>query len=109
MISFIFFILMAGFVYLRWLPLEILVVYLATSAIAFLLYGRDKSAAQKGAWRISERTLHIFGLIGGWPGALLAQRMFHHKSRKSSFQRVFWLTIIINCSVLAWAIHASIF
>jgi len=44
------------------------------------------------------------GLIGGWPGALLAQEWIRHKSSKMSFQAVFWVTVAVNCAVLTWLI-----
>jgi uncharacterized membrane protein YsdA (DUF1294 family) len=49
----------------------------------------------------------MFGLIGGWPGALLAQRMLRHKSKKHSFQVTFWATVLANCSALAWLFSPS--
>ncbi len=45
-------------------------------AVAFAAYWLDKFAARTGRWRTAERTLHLFGLVGGWPGALVAQRVF---------------------------------
>src|SRR5690606_9186785 len=66
------------------LPAAVLGLYLAASAIAFVAYALDKSAARNGRWRTAESTLHLFGLAGGWPGALLAQRLLRHKSRKTS-------------------------
>ena len=47
-------------------------------------------------------TLHLFALVGGWPGELAAQRLLRHKSRKQEFQRVFWLTVFGNCVALGW-------
>src|SRR4051812_24046826 len=67
------------------LPRAVAAVYLAASAAAAIAYGLDKSAAQRGAWRTREKTLHVLSLIGGWPGALFAQSVFRHKSRKPSF------------------------
>ena len=64
----------------------ILVLYLAASAASIVVYAVDKSAARHGRWRASESTLHLLAIIGGWPGALVAQQVFHHKSRKPSFQ-----------------------
>jgi uncharacterized membrane protein YsdA (DUF1294 family) len=84
------------------LPVGILMLYLAASGASVIAYGVDKSAAQSGRWRIAETTLHVLGLIGGWPGALIAQRMFHHKSRKASFQAVFLATVALNCGALLW-------
>lgn len=77
-------------------PLIMAVIYAGASAATFLAYARDKSAAQRGAWRISEGTLHLLAFAGGWPGALLAQHLLRHKSTKSEFLTVFWGTVILN-------------
>jgi uncharacterized membrane protein YsdA (DUF1294 family) len=79
-----------------------LALYLTTSVLTFLAYAFDKSAAQNGRWRTPENTLHLFSLVGGWPGALVAQRLLRHKSRKQSFQFVFWGTVVANCTILGW-------
>lgn len=78
----------------------VLALYLGTSVIAFFAYAFDKSAAHKDQWRTRESTLHMFGLIGGWPGALIAQKVLRHKSRKPEFRTVFRATVIANCGVL---------
>ncbi|WP_220254358.1 DUF1294 domain-containing protein [Vreelandella rituensis] len=72
------------------------------SAVSFVMYALDKSAARRGAWRIAEKTLHITDLIGGWPGALVAQRVFRHKTRKQPFQSIFWTAVVVNTGALAW-------
>ena len=91
----------AGAVLVGKLPRAVLGVYFAASVVAFLAYAFDKSAAEKEQWRTKESTLHLFGLMGGWPGALLAQKVFRHKSRKQEFQTVFWVTVVLNCVALA--------
>lgn len=83
------------------LPLGVLGLYLGAGAAAFLAYFIDKAAAKKDMRRVPENTLHLLGLIGGWPGAMIAQRLFHHKTRKTSFQVIFWGTVILNCAALA--------
>jgi uncharacterized membrane protein YsdA (DUF1294 family) len=80
----------------------ILVLYLAASAASIVVYAADKSAARHGRWRASESTLHLLAVIGGWPGALVAQRLFRHKSRKPSFQTAFFFTVVLNCALLFW-------
>ena len=84
------------------LPTIVLTAYAAMGFIAFVAYGLDKSAATAGRQRTPETTLHLLGLFGGWPGALLAQRWFRHKSRKTSFQRMYWATVALNLCALAW-------
>jgi len=66
------------------------------SAATFFLYFKDKRAAQNNEWRVSEKTLHAFSILGGWPGALVAQEKFRHKTKKTSFRVVFWVTVIFN-------------
>lgn len=80
----------------------IFALYLVASLLTFLMYAVDKSAAQKGAWRTKESTLHLLSLVGGWPGALLAQEKLRHKTKKQSFRFVFWCTVLLNCSAFVW-------
>ncbi len=89
------------------IPLPVLLFYAAMSLIAFFAYGLDKSAARTRRWRTQESTLHLFELLGGWPGALIAQGSFHHKTRKLSFQITFWLVVTMNLGTLAWLINAG--
>ena len=66
------------------------------SLVTLVAYGADKSAARKGTWRTPERTLHVLSLAGGWPGALLGQYWFRHKTKKASFQLIFRMTVVLN-------------
>jgi uncharacterized membrane protein YsdA (DUF1294 family)/cold shock CspA family protein len=84
------------------LPYTLPIGYVALSLVTFVAYAIDKSAAQRGVWRTSEGTLLFLGLAGGWPGALIAQETLSHKSKKASFRAVFWVTVLMNCAVLAW-------
>ncbi|QAU33427.1 cold shock and DUF1294 domain-containing protein [Janthinobacterium sp. 17J80-10] len=89
------------------LPVFLLGLYFVASAATYAAYWADKSAAKSGQWRIRESTLHLVGLVGGWPGALIAQRIFRHKSRKLSFQIVFWICVFLNCGTLGWLFSSS--
>ena len=77
----------------------IALAYAVMSLITFMVYESDKTAALLDARRTSETTLHILELLGGWPGALLAQLVFWHKIKKLSFQFVFWLIVIFHCTI----------
>ena len=81
-------------------PLAVFSLYAAASVAAFAAYGMDKSAARRGQRRTRERTLHVLGLAGGWPGALIAQSVFRHKTNKQAFLAVFWLTALLNGAAL---------
>lgn len=78
---------------------------LIMSVVAFLAYGFDKHRAKTNGWRVSEKTLHLMSLLGGWPGAMYGQHVFRHKTQKTSFRMVFWITVAANlaCFVLGIA------
>jgi uncharacterized membrane protein YsdA (DUF1294 family)/cold shock CspA family protein len=84
------------------IPPLVLALYIGASLLTFIMYAVDKSAARNGAWRTQESTLHVLSLVGGWPGALVAQQKLRHKSKKQSFRSVFWLTVLLNCGVFVW-------
>jgi uncharacterized membrane protein YsdA (DUF1294 family)/cold shock CspA family protein len=98
----LFMTLLVGAVLAKTMPVIVSVLYLVLSLVTFLAYALDKSAAESGQWRTQESTLHIFGLAGGWPGAIFAQQLLRHKSKKREFQAVFWITVLINCGALIW-------
>ncbi len=77
---------------------------LVMSCVTFAVYGIDKRRAQAGGWRIPETNLHVLDLLGGWPGGLIAQRYFRHKTGKWTFQAVFWLTVLVHEAVALDAI-----
>ena len=101
------FTLLVGLHVLDELPVTLLAAYGLFSGVAFLMYGADKSAAEQGRWRTSESTLHAIALVGGWPGALVARRVFRHKTTKQPFRTIFWFTVIANCVTLAWFVYEA--
>ncbi len=87
----------------KWpLPLSVGGAYLAMSLSCFVAYAIDKSAARKGNWRTPESTLLLLGLVGGWPGAVLAQQWLRHETSKASFQWKFQVTVLLNLAGLLW-------
>lgn len=84
------------------MPWPVPVWFAAASALTYLLYAADKSAARGGNRRTPETTLHLMSLAGGWPGALIAQRWLRHKSKKLSFLAVYAVTVAMNLAALAW-------
>ena len=84
------------------LPPLVAGAYLVISLTCFVAYAIDKSAARNGGWRTPERTLLLLGLACGWPGALLAQQWFRHKTTKRSFQQMFWVTVVLNIAGFLW-------
>lgn len=88
--------------YFNRIPSLVLMFYFIASLATFAAYGWDKSSAQKGQWRTAESSLHLMALVGGWPGALAAQRFFRHKSSKQEFLAIFWLTVVVNIAAVAY-------
>ena len=74
----------------RWVGAYMLVV----GALAYGAYALDKRRARAKERRLSEAALHLMELLGGWPGAFLAQRRLRHKCSKGSYQVVFWLIVL---------------
>lgn len=83
------------------LPAGVAVGYIVMGVLTFSLYALDKAAAQSGARRIPESSLHLLALTGGWPGALVAQQRLRHKTRKQPFGAIFWATVIVNIVALS--------
>lgn len=77
--------------------------YAGMSTLTFTTYAWDKAAARAGRWRTAEMKLHLLALLGGWPGALLAQQWLRHKSAKQTFRAVFWATVALNVALWLWA------
>ncbi len=69
----------------------------------FVAYGTDKRAAIKKAWLVPEKDLHLLEFLGGWIGAWAAQKFFHHKTAKKSFQNIYKLMIVLEFAAV-WVI-----
>lgn len=96
----VFVIVFAVTVMLRDVPLWLPAVYAFMSLVTFIAYARDKSAARRDRRRVPEQTLLTLGFIGGWPGALVAQQVLRHKTRKRTFRRAFWARVVLNIVLL---------
>ncbi len=85
-------------------------VYGLMSLVCFFAYYRDKQFAIKGRQRTPEARLHLYEVLGGWPGGLLAQRLIRHKNRKLSYQLVFWLIVLLHVALagLLWWVNAPL-
>jgi uncharacterized membrane protein YsdA (DUF1294 family)/cold shock CspA family protein len=103
----LFLLSICGLTFAGRLPSAVPMSYMLASIAAFIAYKLDKSAARSGQWRTPERTLHLLGLMGGWPGALLAQKLLRHKSSKRSFQFVFWTTVVLNCGIVGFLLFPA--
>ena len=78
--------------------------YIALGLITYLMYAKDKAAAQIGEWRTPESTLHLLSTLGGWVGAMVAQTYLRHKSQKADFRMTYYLTVLINMAGLLFVL-----
>lgn len=78
----------------------ILGVYAVMSAVTFTAFALDKRRAQRGEWRIPEKTLLMLALACGWPGAMLAMKRVRHKTKTPKF--TVGVPMIAAVHVVAW-------
>ena len=103
LVSFAIFAVLYAWATFRWgVHYYVLLGYLALSGWTYVMYMHDKTAAELGEWRVSEGGLHLLGLLGGWPGANLAQHFLRHKSKKTSFRVKHWVMVCLNLGVFAF-------
>lgn len=76
---------------------------LAVNAAAYAAMAVDKQRAIDDQRRIPERTLLNMALIGGALGAVAAQQMLRHKTRKEPFRTQLWLIAAAWAALLWWA------
>lgn len=95
-----------------WYAAVYLGLVVVMSLASFAAYGFDKRRATISGRRVPERTLHLMAFLGGWPGALFAQRQFRHKTQKTSFLIAFWTVVVLHVVVVgavAYAIYGPPF
>ena len=90
------------------IPAVIPIGYALLSCVSYIMYTVDKAAAGKDMQRIPESNLHFVDLVGGWPGALIAQQQSRHKTVKASFQSIFWFTVLANIAAVVWLVRSGI-
>ena len=73
---------------------------LVVNLLTVLAYARDPRAVRNHYWRPPEPALHLLSLLGGWPGAGLAQSILRYRSRKASFVSLYWGTVALHFGIL---------
>lgn len=74
---------------------------LLVNVLTLAIYGVDKMAARRAWRRVPESTLLVFGLVGGWAGAIAGQQLFRHKTQKQPFRTWFIISAIASLSGMA--------
>ena len=79
-----------------------LILYAVMSVFLFTMMGLDKAKARRGAWRVSEKTLFVFALLGGAVGGTAGMFLFRHKTKHLSFRLLFPLLAAAQLALCAW-------
>jgi uncharacterized membrane protein YsdA (DUF1294 family) len=74
----------------------------AINLVALAVFALDKQSARRRRRRFRERHLLILAALGGSPGAVAAQRLLRHKTRKEPFRT--WLGAILAVHLIAAAV-----
>ena len=82
------------------LSLWVVAAMVVLNLLTVLAYAREPPAACSGRWRIPEIILHLLSLLGGWPGAGLAQTILRYRSRQPSFATLYWGSVALHFAVL---------
>ena len=82
---------------------KLLLIYLAVmNILGFALMGTDKSRARNGKWRIRERTLFLFSLLGGSIGTLTGMYVFRNKTKHWYFVIGMPLILVAQLALVLW-------
>jgi len=79
------------------------------SPLAFAAYGCDKWRAKRETSRIPEKRLHLLAVLGGWPGAVLGQKWFRHKTVKPVFRAILALTSWLHIGIAGFLCYRALF
>ena len=88
-----------------WIIISLLTIM---NIISFFMMYLDKRRAIKHKWRISEKTLFAFALLGGSLGSILGMYTFRHKTKRWYF--VIGMPAILLCQLILlflWRILAA--
>ena len=83
------------------LLLGVLAVLIVMNLVSFALMGIDKRRAQRGAWRISEKSLFLTTACFGGLGGMMDMRLFHHKTKHWYFRVFFPAMLVVQIVILA--------
>ena len=74
----------------------LLIYLLIINLIGFFAMFLDKQKAKRDKWRIPEKTLFLFALIGGSLGTTLGMHLFRHKTKHWYFKFGMPLILLIQ-------------
>ncbi|MCW3798822.1 DUF1294 domain-containing protein [Sphingomonas sp. BN140010] len=88
------------------LPLVAGAALLVLNSCTMACFWHDKRRAIAGGRRVPERDLLALALLGGSPGALLARRLFRHKTRKEPFSTQLFVIVALQAGAATGSLLA---
>ncbi|MCR4658667.1 MAG: DUF1294 domain-containing protein [Bacteroidales bacterium] len=86
--------------------LKIALYYLLTvNLLTFIIYGIDKYKARHNHWRVRETSLLLLAALGGSIGALLAMRVFRHKTQHKKFCYGVHAILLVQLAIAAFCCY----
>ena len=86
----------------------LLIYLILINIISFAAMGIDKSKAIKGKWRIPEKRLFLYVILGGGIGGLFGMYIFRHKTKHMSFKIGLPLITLAEYGLLIFLIYRGI-
>ena len=80
-------------------------LFITINVITFIMFALDKWKAKFQSFRISERTLCLLGLFGGYVGGLIAMVFLAHKCRKLTFVLKFIGSALIGILITSYVLR----
>lgn len=99
--------LMFGMLYIITKGSPYILWIISASMVTFALFGIDKTLSKTDQTRIPESVLHLFTLMGGFPGQILGRIVFNHKTnfkRHPSFTIVLVISILIQVAIVVFVL-----
>lgn len=88
------------------MTIHLLLYYLlASNLLTFVIYGIDKYKARHNHWRVREATLLLLAALGGSIGALLAMRVFRHKTQHKKFRYGVPAILLVQLAIAAFCYY----
>lgn len=84
---------------------NILLYFLSINILSFLIMWYDKHEAKINQWRVSEKTLFLFVILGGGIGGIAGMYTFRHKTKKWYFKYGFPFIVLTQVGLIIWLMY----
>ena len=82
-----------------------IIYVIGMNLVTLYLMAHDKSQARKHSRRVPERTLFLLAVLGGSLGAIVAMRIWRHKTKHPSFVIGMPAILIVQAALIYWLVY----